>query len=232
MKDQLLESSLVVAAHELKSPLALIRQLSLFMEENQTDLQPEQTNKYLRQITLTSERALRLATDLTRATNIDQLELNFEPVDAMELCRRVEGEMNGLYTMHQKRLTTRQKRGQYVAVADYSLLKAILLQFCDNALFYADQQKPVELQVNQNGQYIRIGVRDYGPRLSHKVWRSIKNQSLLPQMINARPQSSGLGLCIAQQFARAMSGKIDAISHHDGVTFCVDLMISRQLSLL
>lgn len=232
MKEELRDSGLIVAAHELKSPLALIRQMSLFLEENQADLAADKIDKYLRQITLTSERALRLATDLTKAANLDQLELNFEPIDALELCHQVETEMSGLYAMHQKHLTLHRSRGQYIAVADYGLLKAIVLQFCDNALLYADQRHPVELRVTQNRQYVRIGVRDRGPRLNAKTWQSIKHQRLAPQRISARPQSSGLGLCIAQQFAQAMAGKIDVISHRDGVTFCVDLMISKQLSLL
>lgn len=233
MTNELNQSSLLMAAHELKSPLALIRQLSLFLEESQAEISSIKTEKYLRQITLTSERALRLATDLTRAANLDQLELDFEPVNAIELCRQVETEMKSLYAMHQKRLVLRRKRGQYLAVADRELLKSILWQFCDNALFYAEVDHPVELSVNHNGPYIRIGVRDRGPRLNSKIWRAIKQQNpLSPQAIAARPQSSGLGLCIAQRFAQAMSGKIDVIAHQDGVTFCVDLMISKQLSLL
>ena len=53
-----------------------------------------------------------------------------------------------------------------------------------------------------------------------------------PTTINARPQSSGLGLYIASQFADCMNGKIGFIRHRDGSTFYVDLQASRQLSLL
>ena len=56
---------LVTASHELKSPLALVRQLALSLEDGQAD-GPEQA-EIVKQILLTSERALRLTTDLSRS---------------------------------------------------------------------------------------------------------------------------------------------------------------------
>jgi len=53
-----------------------------------------------------------------------------------------------------------------------------------------------------------------------------------PVAIHARPQSSGLGLYIAGQFADAMNGRIGVTRHRDGATFYVDLQASKQLSLL
>ena len=52
----------VAAAHELKSPLVLVRQLSLMLEAG--DLSADEQKRMLRQISLTSERALRLTSDL------------------------------------------------------------------------------------------------------------------------------------------------------------------------
>lgn len=65
------------------------------------------------------------------------------------------------------------------------------------------------------------------------MWRTLRKKlQHSPQSINARPQSSGLGLYIASQFAEAMHGTIGATKHHDGATFYVELHASRQLSLL
>ncbi len=220
----------IVVAHELKSPLALIRQMSLFL--NQTDLEPYKRRKYLNQIIATSERALRLSSGLTQAANLSQLELNLEPINVVELCKQVEIELDPLFMLHNKQLLVRKKRRQYLAVADYHLLKSIIIHFCDNALHYADKNHPVKIEIAQAKQAIRISVKDRGPRLPIEVWRGLNSRILMPQAISSRPQSSGLGLCIAQQFAEAMSARIGACSHSDGASFYIDLMISKQLSLL
>jgi K+-sensing histidine kinase KdpD len=80
---------------------------------------------------------------------------------------------------------------------------------------------------------VRIGVRDYGPALSSDMWRTLQEKlRVAPQAVHARPESSGLGLYIASQFAEAMNGRIGAIRHKDGATFYVELQASTQMSLL
>ena len=52
------------------------------------------------------------------------------------------------------------------------------------------------------------------------------------QALHARPQSSGLGLYVAGQFAQAMQGKVGATRHRDGATFYVAVLASSQMRLL
>jgi len=94
----------------------------------------------------------------------------------------------------------------------------------------------VELQIAARSRHdrVRVGVRDYGPAVPAGTWRELKGrlESLAPQPIQARPQSSGLGLSIASQFAQMMNSQIGAARHRDGATFYIDAPASRQLSLL
>ena len=233
--DLVLDSSLVAIAHELKSPLCLVRQLSLFLSGDES-LSQKEARQYLQQIVAVSERGLRLANDLARVGNLEQLEFNLEPLSPTEVCRQVAEEMAGYYEINQKRLVVRsQQRRHYLAMANYDLLKSVLVNFCDNALHYADQKHPVEINISlhKRPQKIRIAVRDYGPRLPLKVWRSLKGrQPIVPGTQSSRPLSSGLGLYLADQFASAMQASIGGIAHDDGATFFIDLDTSKQLSLL
>ena len=67
--------SVIAAAHELKSPLSLIRQLSLILEDE--SLTADQRSVSVNRIYLTTQKALRLTSDLTRAYNLNDPTLFF-----------------------------------------------------------------------------------------------------------------------------------------------------------
>lgn len=228
-------SSLLAVAHELKSPLCLIRQLSLFLEE-QTSAEQVMFKKYLQQISSTSERGLRLANDLVKIGRLDQLELSLEPLSPVEVCRQVANELAPYYQLHRRRLVVRTKqRRNYLIMANFDLLRSVLINFCDNALYYAKPGQPIEINISKQRQAarVRISVRDFGPRLPLEVWRGFKQRQVVePCSLSSRPLSSGLGLYLANQFAQSMQAQVGAISHADGATFFIDLDVSQQLSLL
>jgi K+-sensing histidine kinase KdpD len=109
------------------------------------------------------------------------------------------------------------------------------MNFSDNALHYTDSSNAVEIQIGAlyGGKIVRLGVRDYGPALSVDTLDTLQGRLVdTSTTIYARPQSSGLGIYIARQFADVMNGKIGVKRHRNGSTFYVDLQASNQLSLL
>lgn len=225
---------LVAAAHELKAPLALVRQLALRLESGTSENSTEHA-RLLRQVVLTSERALRLTGDLTKASRLDSALFNLEPINPEQLCRDVVAELTPLFDSYGRSVTIKGRRHPLLLVANRDLLRRILLGFSDNALHYAQPGTAVHMQIQAFKQAgtVRIGVRDYGPALSSDMWKNLQQKlKTAPQSIHARPESSGLGLYIASQFAEAMHGRIGAIRHKDGATFYVELQASSQLTLL
>ena len=79
---------------------------------------------------------------------------------------------------------------------------------------------------------IRLGVRDYGPMISLEEYRRLTSEISLRKTVRTRPESSGLGIYVASQFAQAMNGEIGLTRHRDGLTFFVDLPMSKQMSWL
>ena len=227
-------SSLTAAAHELKSPLALMRQLALRLDSS--DVSDEQ-RRLIQQITLTSERALRLTSDLTRSARLDMSNALFElePINPEQLCQDIAAELAPLFEAHGRSLDVSHRTHPLLLVANRDLLRRIIMNFSDNALHYSQPGTAVHMQIQAltKAGTVRVGIRDFGPALSHDMWRNLqKKLKHSPQAIHARPQSSGLGLFIASQFAEAMQGTIGATRHRDGATFYVELQASRQLSLL
>lgn len=224
---------LIAAAHELKAPLALVRQLALRLEDD--GLSDAERHRLLQQTILTSERALRLTSDLTRSARLDPSLFTLEPINPEQLCRDVVIELSPLFRAYERDVTVKMSRRSPLLVANRDLLRRILLGFSDNALHYSLPGSAVHMEIRAvpGSGMVRIGVRDFGPALSSDVWRTLqKKLRTAPQAVHARPESSGLGLYIASQFAEAMNGRIGAIRHRDGATFYVELQASSQLSLL
>ncbi len=224
---------IVAAAHELKAPLALVRQMALRLGNEH--ISDSERSRLVQQTILTTERALRLTSDITKAARLDTALFTLEPINPEQLCKDIALELEPLFAAYDRSMTVKTTRHPLLLVANRDLLRRILLGFSDNALHYSQPGTAVALQIQalKKAGMVRIGVRDYGPALSAAMWRNLQAKlTVAPQAIHARPESSGLGLYIASQFASAMQGKIGAIRHRDGATFYVDIQASSQLSLL
>jgi len=226
-------SPVVAAAHELKAPLALVRQMALRLADK--DVSETERDRILHQMTLTTERALRVTSNVTKAARLEDAFFELEPVNPGQLCRDVMSELAPLFAAHGRSMSVKDRRHPLLLVANRDLLRRILLSFSDNALHYSEPGSAVHLQIQalKESGMVRIGVRDYGPALSSDMWRQLqKKLSVAPQAIHARPESSGLGLYIASQFAQTMNGRVGVVRHRDGATFYVELHASQQLSFL
>jgi two-component system sensor histidine kinase BarA len=211
---------LIMAAHELKSPLATIRQLSL--ELSQT-ADPAQRKQLVEQITLTSERSLRLTEDLTRSTRLQSELFTLEPIHPRRVLCDIVSEMKPLYRAHGRRLEMHLPTSTPLIVSHYDLLRRVLINFVDNALHYSSETDAVSLtsQTLQHGEVVRFGVRDRGPRVARTRKREY-----------SRPASSGLGLIIADTFADVIGADVGTIHHRDGMSYYIDVPASKQLSLV
>ena len=220
----------IAVVHELKSPLASMRQMALLLESAEPS--QEEARLYAHRMRLTSERALRLVSDMTRATRLDDALFACEPVNAVALCDDVAMQMQALYAARGRHLEVARQRRAPLAVANRELLRRILINFTDNALHYAPESGVVRLDVtaSRGGDRIRIGVRDYGPGVAKDIWRRLSGGE--PAIISRRPESSGLGLYLSKQFADAMGAHVGVTRHQDGASFYVELVGSAQMSLL
>jgi K+-sensing histidine kinase KdpD len=225
--------SLAAAAHELKSPLVLSRQLGFMLQRD--DLTSSERSVLANQLILTAERGLRLTSDLTKVARLEDALFDLEPINPTAMCEDIVRELTPLFIAHDRQLTLKTRKHPLLLVANRDLLRRVVINFSDNALYYSEAGSAVELQVSalQGGRIIRLGVRDYGPALSSDMWQTLQAKlGKVPQPVHARPQSSGLGLYIAGLFAQTMNGTIGAVRHRDGATFYVELDASRQLSFL
>ena len=221
--------SLSVAAHELKSPIALMRQLSLAVLEE--DLSDEQRSR-LKQMVATADRSLRLVTDLSHVSNLQSALFPLEPVNPLAVCQTIVSEMRPMAILYGHGITWAPSRSNVLVVANRHLLGRVVSNFLDNAMKYTEQGMPIRLSVSRSRESLRVNVRDYGPRMGSVDYRRMLDELETKKTIKSRPDSSGLGVFLASEFAKTMHGRIGLTRHRDGVTFYVELPVSRQMSWL
>ena len=222
--------SIYVAAHELKAPLVLMRQLSLELQQT-SDAGDART---IERLLLSVERSLRLVEQLTRTARLDDALFDSEPLHAEAVCQAVAYELQPFAQASDQRIVTRVSRRSVVAVGHRSLLTALLVNLCDNAISHNPRGEHVELTATARERGVEFSVRDYGPSMSHATFQGIREQlGKGPLPATNRPRSSGLGLWIAGQFAEVMGEQLSMTRHHTaGITVSVTLPYSKQLSLL
>lgn len=220
-----------MVAHELKSPLALIRHLS---QEIQHDLthSPDQISLIHEQITLTSERLLRLVQNITTAETLNQELFQLEPINPLAVCEDVLHEIQPLYRAQGRDIIVKKRRKIPLILANRDLLHRVVSHFADNALKYTPKGSTVYIGLQQQAnKRVRIAVRDFGPGVDAHVVRSVQEGRCI-KFIPRRPDSNGLGLYIAGQFADCMDARLGVSTHRDGASFYIDSMESNQLSLI
>ncbi len=231
--ERLLDDSVLTmaAAGELTSPLILLRQLGLAVA---ADSVTEDERQLLgKQLTLTSERALRMVAALSMAAT-DQQSLPLEPINPLSVCQEVVHELTPLFAAHGQSITLQPRSRVPLLVGNRRILQQILLGFGDNALYYGSDSHPVHMTISGHGSHVRIGVRDYGPAVPIDMWRRLEDRVArrAPAPVASRPTVSAINLIAARRLADLMGSAVGLIRHRDGATFYIDLHVSGQTSLL
>ena len=221
-------NGIFVAAHELKAPLALMRQLALALDPEN----PQEVHEYQDKMVSVSERALKQASDLAKVARLEDGLFEMEPVAVRGVVDEVNAELQYLFRFNARKLEIKYSNRSRLVTANRELLHSVIYNFCVNALKYSSEETATKLTVRDSKQKVMINVRDFGPSLPKKVYDKIVSGNLeAPVGISFRPDSSGLGLYIATKFAKYMHANVGAVRHKDGTSFFVELPISKQGTL-
>lgn len=220
---------LPLVAHELKTPLVLIRQLASELEA----VQDEDVQQLAAQIFFTAQKTLRITSDMTRAYG-ERAEEQMLPFSLHKTCDDVVFTLQPLFAAHGTRVQRCYSRGAPLVYGSPFLLGRVLSNFLDNALLYAPDTNVVRVSstYRRTQDVMRIAVRDFGPQIPLAVWRRIKGDSESRVTTSSRPLSSGLGILMSLQFSEMMGASMGVIRHRDGTSFFIDLPLSKQQQLL
>lgn len=231
-------AALAAAAHELKSPLLLVKHIAQTLEDADAPLSEQERLRYLRRLQFTSDRMLRLVQQLAMSYRLEddrQLAFQFqlEPLSAWEVCESVAHELAPYAKQYNQELQVKSYHCPHLVVANRTILHDIVVNLVDNAIRHNAAGGAVRIEAGCRGKYVRLHVHDQGGGMAKgdltQLRRTLGTQ---PQPLLSRSETSGLGLYIVGRFVEAMGGNLGLGRAVDGTRFFIDLVRSRQLSLL
>ncbi|MCP4143146.1 MAG: HAMP domain-containing histidine kinase [Chloroflexi bacterium] len=210
-------------AHELRTPIHILRGNLEGLLDGVYEATPEQIGSMLEEIRLLS----RLVDDLQTISLAEagQLPLNFEQVNIAELLADVQTSFSGQAEEKGVDLTVNVDDADLTVNADAGRLDQVLGNLVGNGLRYAPAETCLCLQAESSPEHVRLRIRDEGQGIPPEDIPFIFDRFYRADKSRARKEGgSGLGLAIAKQLIQLHGGTIKVESELEkGTTFTIDL---------
>jgi PAS domain S-box-containing protein len=225
-----------IASHELKTPLTTIlgsaqlqvRRLARLEQVPTTEQQRAQTilNQALR-----LQRLINSLLDVTRLQD-DRFALNLEPLDIVDLTRRLADELRPMLSHHQ--LAMRLPDAPVLIEGDRDRLEQVLQNLLQNAVKYSPGGGKIAVELDADPSEVRIAITDSGvgipaSEIPHIFERFYRASNVEMGQINGM----GVGLYVVKEIIAFHGGTVEVTSRiGEGSRFCVRLPRPAQTARL
>ena len=210
------------AAHELRTPLALMQaQLELFSAEH-PDMLPE-TAKFLALLREQTERLTQMTKTLLEMSNLQQVARN----EQIQLAPMVEEVFTDLALLAEKRNITLEMEGDGFLIGSDALIYRLLFNLTENAVKYNRSGGSVKVSVTQEPEKLLIRVSDTGCGVPEEYQQSIFQPFFRVDKSRSREYGGvGLGLSLVWEITNLHGGCVRVEERSDkGTTIAVELPV-------
>ena len=210
------------AAHELRTPLALMQaQLELFSAEH-PDMRPE-TAEFLTLLREQTERLIQMTRTLLEMSNLRQVARN----ERIQLAPMIEEIFTDLAPLSDKRGVTLTAEGNGIMTGSDALIYRLIFNLTENAVKYNRQGGSVRVSVTQKPEKLLLRVSDTGCGIPKEYQCSIFQLFFRVDKSRSREYGgAGLGLSLVWEIADLHGGSVWVEESSDkGTTIAVELPI-------
>ena len=210
------------AAHELRTPLALMQaQLELFSAEH-PDVRPE-TAEFLTLLREQTERLIQMTRTLLEMSNLRQVARN----ERIQLAPMIEEIFTDLAPLSDKRGVTLTAEGDGIMTGSDALIYRLIFNLTENAVKYNRQGGSVRVSVTQKPEKLLLRVSDTGCGIPKEYQCSIFQPFFRVDKSRSREYGgAGLGLSLVWEIADLHGGSVWVEESSDkGTTIAVELPI-------
>ena len=210
------------AAHELRTPLALMQaQLELFSAEH-PDVQPE-TAEFLTLLREQTERLTQMTRTLLEMSNLRHVARN----ERIQLAPMIEEIFTDLAPLSDKRGVTLTAEGDGIMTGSDALIYRLIFNLAENAVKYNRPGGSVRVSVTQEPEKLLLRVSDTGCGIPEEYQRSIFQPFFRVDKSRSREYGgAGLGLSLVWEIAELHGGSVWVEeSSEKGTTIAVGLPV-------
>ena len=208
------------AAHELRTPLALMQaQLELFSAEH-PDVLPE-TAEFLTLLREQTERLTQMTKTLLEMSNLQQVARN----EHIQLAPMIEEIFTDLAPLAEKNDIALEVEGDGAMIGSDALIYRLLFNLTENAVKYNRHGGSVRVTVSQESEKLLIRVSDTGRGIPEEFQRSIFQPFFRVDKSRSREYGGvGLGLSLVWEITNLHGGCVWVEKSSDkGTTIAVEL---------
>ena len=200
-------------AHEIRNPLASLKSASELLDKTTNKMESE---KLLKIINHDAERIERLITDYSQMLK-DEASWSREQMSKVNLIEIItnvtddfkqdlKNQNKKIHISIKKKIVS--KNGHYILGIE-NRLEQVIANLLDNSISFSDDNKKIEIEVEETSNNIVILIKDEGPGFSET-----SPQKIFKRFYSNRPESfgkhSGLGLNIVKNIVELHEGTISA----------------------
>ncbi|UCH11035.1 MAG: HAMP domain-containing histidine kinase, partial [Fidelibacterota bacterium] len=198
------------AGHQLKAPLAVLKEFAYLFQEGFGGDLSEKQQVYLDAIHKNIDRLLYLVDNIDKMSRLDSGSwlIRLEDADPGQIVRHVAESWQPILEGREQELTEDIADDLPQIKADASAVEQVLFNLIDNASKYGPPKEVVKLRCYRPDEHhVRIEVEDQGPGVPEDRRESIFQPfNRLPEHESA--PGLGLGLAVAQGLIQRMGGEL------------------------
>jgi hypothetical protein len=209
--NELKNKFLGIAAHDLRSPISLVRSYLDAMQSGLLGENPEERTEIFGRVTQTCDRMLALINDLLDISAIESgnLNLQLEKVDSGRFFSEIINNHRLLTQAKHISIVTDFPAEMPTITADAKRLTQVMDNLLSNAAKFSTSGTTITCKAHLHGNRLHIQVADQGPGIPaaelKKLFREFGKTSVRP---TGGEKSTGLGLAIVKRIIEGHEGKV------------------------
>jgi len=216
-----------IASHELKTPLTSAKAYAQMLQIMLQHEHNEEASMYAKKTNLFIDRLNNLISELLDITKIQhgKLQMRPTPFNFNEMIRDTIELMQHTRPKHRIHL---QGAATYFIDGDRDRIQQVLINLLSNAIKYSPEADRVEININNNKDYLQVEVKDYGIGIPKSDHQKIFGRFYRVEDKATKFQGLGIGLFISAEIIQRHNGDIWVDSSpNNGSTFYFTLPYAK-----
>jgi signal transduction histidine kinase len=202
--DELKTNFIALASHELRTPAAVIYGIGATLHLRGSELNDQQLTDLRRALYDQSERLSRLVDQLLDLSRLEAKAIRIRP-ESIRVRSRVAELLASLVPERAASIELIMP-AELEAVSDLDAFDRIVSNLITNAFRYGEP--PVRIQAERQDRHFRLAVEDSGSGVNPEFVPELFERFTRSEEAAKSAEGAGLGLSIAQSFARAQGGDL------------------------